>query len=128
MRMDSSPHGTASGHLHAPAPRRPLRRRARWLPATRAGWWSLRLGAVFAGSLALILALVVSGQRGGDTFFDNVLLGLTGLAAGASVIAAGIVALFAVLRRGERSIVVYFVLLIGLYALVLVIGEFASPH
>ena len=126
--MDPVPHGGAPGSLPAPTPRRPLRRRVRWLPATRLGWWSLRLGAAFAGFLVLRLALVASGQSGGDTFFSNLLLGLLGLGAGASAIAAGLVALFAVVRRGERSLVVFFVILIGLSVLVLEIADHASPH
>ena len=124
MRMDTVPHGRGPSSLPAPTPRRGVR----WLPATRLGWGSLRVGAAFAGFLVLILALVASGETGGDTFFSNLLLGLSGLAAGASAIAAGLVALFAIVRRGERSLVVLLVMLIGLYVLVLAIGELVSPH
>ena len=124
MRMDPLPHGRGHGALPAPTPRR----RVRWLPATRLGWLSLGLGAAFAGFLVLSLALVASGQRGGDTFFSNLLLGLPGLGAGASAIGAGLAALFAVVRRGERSLVVFLVMLIGPYVLVLAIGELASLH
>lgn len=105
-------------------------RQAWWrlVPTTGAGWWSLGLAAAFGGFLGLFLALVVSGERGGEGFFSNPLLSAMILAAGTSAIAAGAAALFAVVRRHERSPAVFVVVLVGLLVLFFWIGEAASPH
>jgi len=51
-----------------------------------------------------------------------------GIAMLACGLAAGIAGLIAVIRRGERSWLVWLALLPGLLVLFLVLGEFLVPH
>ena len=104
-------------------PRQPLWRRVLALPSTRAGWWAVGLAAGFFGFFGVFMVLVASGQRGGDTFLDNLWLSGTMLAAGLSAIAGGVTAALAIVRRGERSLLVIAALLLGLLLLVFALGE-----
>jgi hypothetical protein len=54
------------------------------LPSTRLGWWSRGLVGAHALFMVVFNALVAAGQRGGETFFDNLWLTTPILAAGAS--------------------------------------------
>jgi hypothetical protein len=98
------------------------------LPSSRVGRWSVGLAIVSLVSLGWFFLMVASGQRGGDGFLDNWLL--TGPIA--VVIAAGIagliVALVAVLRSHERSLLVALPTLWGLVVGFFTIGELAFPH
>ena len=106
----------------SPDYRAPLR------PHTAPGAWSLRL---LAGSVALFVAfflLVASGQRGGDTFFSNLWLASTILAAAGLAIGAGAIGLVAVIGSRERSSVVLTAIAVGLVVTVFLIGEVGFPH
>lgn len=104
-------------------------RSSRWLvPSTLAGRWS---AALLAGSAACFVAfflLVMSGQRGGDTFFSNPWLSGAILVAAGLAIAAGIVGLVAAVRHGERSVPVGVAIVSGLLVVLFVIGEVTFPH
>jgi len=93
------------------------------LPRTRLGWWSLGFVAVHALFLTMWFALVDAGLRGGETFFSNLWLAIPLLAMGVSALAAGTVALFGVIRRGERSILMIVSLVYGLLVLLFWLGE-----
>jgi hypothetical protein len=111
-----------------PMLRRPLWRRILGPPRTRAGWWSVALAGAFVVFFVLFQALVAAGQRGGDTFFSNPSLALTILTAGAAAIAGGVTAGVAIEAKGERSLLVIVVLLLGLFVLTFVLGELIVPH
>ena len=111
-----------------PASAQPWWRRVFSWPGTRTGWWSLGLMLGFFLFLCLMQALVASGQRGGDTFFDNPWLSLPALAGALSALAAGLLAALAIIRRGERSLFSFLVLLLGLFVLLFLVGEIAVPH
>jgi hypothetical protein len=51
-----------------------------------------------ASFMAAFFSLVASGQRGGESFFSNLVLSLPFLAAGAAALVAGLLAAFAVTR------------------------------
>jgi hypothetical protein len=105
--------------------RKPYRSGFRLLPATGLGWWAVGLLTAFVllflvrfGPLKLAF-----GFRGGQGFFDNPWMGLTALAAGLSGALAGIAAALAVARCGERSILVFLILLVGLFVAAFSLGE-----
>jgi len=114
--------------VRAPLLRRPLWRRLLGWPSTREGWWSVRLVGAFFVFFILFQALVGAGQRGGDTFFSNPWLAVTILLAGSAAIAGGATAGVAVVGKGERSLLVFVALLLGLFVLTFVLGELIFPH
>ncbi len=81
-------------------------------PTTRLGWWAVRL-AVASALFVVGMSLAGAGQKiGGEGVFDNLWLtvpligvGLTAVLVG---VLAGVTAAFAIVRRGERSVVVFF--------------------
>ena len=98
------------------------------LPVTRVGWWSVGLLAAFAAFLIVLFSLIAAGERGGDEFFSNLWLALPGLGAGLSGVLAGVTAAFAIVRRGERSVLVFLVLFVGLIVALFLLGEVVSDH
>jgi hypothetical protein len=102
--------------------------RLRLLPTTRLGWWAVRLLVAFAALFVVGVSLVAAGQMSaGEAAFDNLWLtvpltgvGLTAVLAGAL---AGAIAALAIVRRGERSVLEFFALLLGLFVLVFLLGE-----
>ncbi len=105
-----------------------LFRRVLGAPKTRAG-----LGAVALLGLHVLFMLLwrvepLFGQRGGSTFFANPLHAVTILLAGAFAIAAGALALFAVIRRKDLSIVLFVIIAYSLFVAAFALGEVLSPH
>jgi len=102
--------------------------RVHFKPKTKLGRcsaWLIVAFAIFFGSLQ---ALIASGQRGGDTFFSNLVLAIPGLLAVASGIAAFVTGLISITKRKERAVAVYLAVAIGFVVLTFVIGEIAFPH
>ncbi len=97
------------------------------MPSTRFGKWAGWLTGLFVALLALFLALVEAGQRGGETFFSNPVLAIPGLGAAASAIAGGVLGVLA-LKHRDRSLVVIVAVVVGLFVLAFAIGEVAFPH
>ena len=98
------------------------------LPATSAGRWSVLLAVVSLGALAVFFLMVGAGQRGGETFFDNWFLTgpmLVVLVAGVSGLVGAIVA---VLRSGERGLLLALPILWGLVVSLQALGELLMPH
>jgi hypothetical protein len=99
-----------------------------FMPKTVLGKWSVGLIIVFIVLLALFELLVASGQRGGETFFSNLILTIPMLIAAISGISAFATGLIGVIMSRERSIAVYLATLIGLLVLLFVLGEIIFPH
>ena len=102
--------------------------RIHFKPTTKLGRcsaWLIVAFAVFFGSLQ---ALIASGQRGGDTFFSNLVLAIPGLLAATSGIVAFVTGLISITKRKERAVAVYLAVAIGFVVLTFVIGEIAFPH
>ncbi len=95
-------------------------------PRTRIGKWSVALAAIFVVLFVLNSVLFVSGfvrmplQETIGPFYALLMVGCG--------LAAGIVGLIAVVRRGERSWAVWLAILPGLFMLTLLLGEFLVPH
>jgi len=98
------------------------------MPKTVPGKWSVWLIAVFIVLFASFRLFVVAGQRGGEGFFDNLLLAIPMLLAGISGIASFFTGLLGVTRYRERSILVYPAMIIGLCVLLFTVAEIAFPH
>lgn len=100
------------------------------LPQTKAGIWALvLLGASVLLYLAATVGLVgMLRQTGGNTFFDNPLLGSTMFLVVACALASGVVALVAATKYKDRGLLVYIPLAFGLFALFLAVGELAFPY
>ena len=96
-------------------PHTPIGKKFISLPRTRLGWWSVGLTAVF---LLYLFALTI----GVSALEAENLPGIGPFMFGVTMAAAA-TGLVAVLRRGERSILMIFPVLIGLAALAMNIGE-----
>ena len=86
------------------------------MPRTRPGVWAVRFLSSFAALFVTICALVVASQRGVWLVSLVIPLFLSGLLAGAS-------AAVAIVRRGERSVLVFLPLVVGILIAVFVLGE-----
>jgi len=98
------------------------------LPSTPAGRWSLALAVVSLAALAVFFVMVDAGQTGGDSFTDNWLLTgpiLVVLVAGVGGLVG---AVDAVLRRGERGVLLALPVLWGLVVTMFALGEVLMPH
>jgi hypothetical protein len=90
----------------------------------RSAWLLVAL----AVALASFRILVISGQRGGGTFFSNPFLAVPMLIAGISGIAAFITGIISIVREKERSISVYLAVAFGLAVSIVTLNQIISPH
>ncbi|QQG49666.1 MAG: hypothetical protein HZB70_02610 [Candidatus Berkelbacteria bacterium] len=97
------------------------------MPKTSLGKWSVTLAIAFFVFVAVQVLFVTSGERGGEEFFDNWSLAVTGLGAAASAVAAFICGVIA-LVKGERSVAVYIAIIVGAFMLVFLLGEIWTEH
>lgn len=97
-------------------------------PQTRVGTWSGYFLVTFVVLYAIFFGLAASGQTGGETFSDNLLLAIPGLAGDVAAVVSGLLGAFAVFRRGERSVTCYLAMGIGALLLVFLAGELLVPH
>ena len=98
------------------------------LPKTRSGKWSTWLIVSLLVMLAVFFILVATGQRGGDTFFSNLALSIPMLIAGISGIAAFFTGIVGIIFKRERSFMVIFATIIGLFVLFFAVAELIYPH
>ena len=98
------------------------------MPKTVPGKWSVWLITAFIVLFAIFWVSVAAGQRGGEGFFDNLLLAIPMMLAGISGIASFFTGLIGLTRYRERSILVYPAMLIGLCVLLFTVAEIAFPH
>jgi len=102
--------------------------RVNFKPQTKLGKrsaWLLVAVVIFLASFRII---VITGQRGGDTFLGNPFLAVPILLAGISGIAAFITGLISIIRRKERSISVYLAVAVGLIVLIVALAQIIYPH
>jgi hypothetical protein len=103
-----------------------LRRRILGWPGTRLGWWSVGLAATFVVLFTINFTVFMPSTV--EAPWRQVILPFYGIATMLCGLAAGVVGLIAVMRRRERSLLVWLTLLPGLFVLVFVLGEFLAPH
>jgi len=97
-------------------------------PKTALGRWSIALIASLFLFYVLFQLLVLSGQRGGDTFFSNLTLTIPILLAGISGISAFATGTIGNIKSKERSVLVFAVTVIGFFVLAFCLGEVLFPH
>ncbi|MEW6182516.1 MAG: hypothetical protein AB1500_04970 [Bacillota bacterium] len=95
-------------------------------PSTRLGWWSVGLTAAFVLLSAVNAAVFMHLSE--DVPWRRTVLPFYGIAMMSCGLAAGIAALIAVMRRHERSWLVWLPILAGLFVVTFVFGEFLAPH
>ena len=88
-------------------------------PLTRTGWWAVGFEAAF---VALFTAMVLWGNRA-RYGFDPV-AGALAVLTGASAVAGGVAGGVGIVRKGERSLVLFLIVLVGLLVLLFAAGEF----
>ena len=94
-------------------------------PATRLGRWAVGLGATFV-VLFLINSFVFMPSTS-DAPWRHIVLPFYGLFMAACGLASGVAGLIAVIRKHERSWMVWLTLLPGALMLFLILGEFLGP-
>ena len=93
------------------------------LPRTGLGWWSVGLAAGFFVFMCLFFLQVHSPGRDRSTFFSDPINALLLIGASASGIGGGVVALFGVFLKRERSFILVPIVLLGLFVLLFTLGE-----
>jgi hypothetical protein len=86
----------------------------------------VRLGAAFL--IMFIINSAVFMPSTSDAPWRHVLLPFYGIAMLLCGLAAGVMGVIAIARRGERSWLVWLCLLPGLFVAFLLLGEFLVPH
>ncbi len=97
-------------------------------PKTPSGKWSVILIGVFFVLLAMFYILVASGQRGGETFFSNLVLTIPAILMGTSGILAFLTGVISIIISKEWSILVFLSTIFGLFILIFILGEILFPH
>ena len=90
------------------------------MPRTRLGFWAVRLLIAFGALFLTLCALVAAGQRGVWLVSLVIPLGLSGALAAATAVVA-------IVRRGERSVLVFLPLVVGILIAIFVLGELIGP-
>ncbi len=112
------------------SPKGGVRWSSRFRPQSRPGWWALGLLLIQLGSIIAVYTGIVSGRQGGATFLatDNLGLPIPGMLGSAMTLVGAVLAAFAVLRRGERSVLVSAALLwYSVVIVLLLIGFVTEP-
>ena len=104
----------------------PLSRRVLSIPRTSLGKWSMRLLAAFVVLFSLFIGVGITADAARIPFsnpfrFWSILVTL--ISTVVSAVAAGVVALVAIFRRAERSILMLLPLLVAAFVLFWTIGE-----
>lgn len=99
-----------------------------FMPKTYLGKWSVGFIIIFFLLFATLQLLVASGQRGGATFFSNLLLAIPGLLMGISGVCAFFLGIVGIIKSKERSVLVFISTAIGFFILTFWLGEILFPH
>lgn len=100
------------------------------LPTTKLGKWSVGSLAGFFLIFALTSFVIVGifGQKGGDTFTDNLLISIPMASAFGMAIASFIIGIISIFKYKERSILVYASVGLGLMIALFLIGDLTIQH
>jgi len=99
-----------------------------FMPKTYLAKWSVGLIVSFFVFLGLFFLFVDLGERGGDTFFNNLKLTIPIVVAGISGISAFFIGLISIIKNRERSVFVFMATLLGFFVLLWVLAEILFPH
>jgi Na+(H+)/acetate symporter ActP len=100
-----------------------------WRPSTRPGKWAVRLAGLFVVLFIINSAVFMpASQYPSNTWWMSTYLPFYGIFMILCGLAAGVIALMAVIRKHERSWLVWLTLLPWAFLLFLLLGEFLVPH
>lgn len=101
-------------------------------PSTRLGWWSIDLAVVFVVMFiinsAVFMQLAQTGANAWNAWWQQTILPFYGIFMLLFGVAASVIGLMAVVRKHERSWLVWLTILPGAFTLFLVLGELLVPH
>ena len=99
-----------------------------FFPKTKLGKFSVGLIVAFLLFLSIFYLMIASGQRGGETFFSNLYLTIPFLLAAISAISSFFTGIIGVFKEKEKSILVFFSIIIGFLVFLFILGEILFPH
>jgi cytochrome bd-type quinol oxidase subunit 2 len=97
-------------------------------PSTTLGNWSVRLIVISILFFLVLAAFIASGQRGGDTFFSNLLLTIPMLSASILAIGSFFTGILSIIKNRERAVFVFISTVIGSFVLFFMLAEILFPH
>ena len=98
-------------------------------PGTRLGWWAVRLAAAFVAMFIInSVVFMPASQYPSNDWWMQTLLPFYGIFMLLCGLSAGVVGLIAVIRKHERSCLVWLTILPLAFVLFLLLGEFLVPH
>ncbi len=97
-------------------------------PKTQLGRWSLYTMIIFFVFFGIFLIFIKLGEKGGPTFFSNLKLTISYLIASVSATISFLVGLISVIKKQERSPMVFLAIIIGFFVLFWNLGEILFPH
>jgi len=98
-------------------------------PNTLLGWWAVGLLAAFVVMFIINSVVFVPTSQGASTaWWRQALLPFYGIFMLLCGLAAGVVGLIALIRKDERSWLVWLTILSCMFVIFLVLGEFLLPH
>ncbi len=98
------------------------------IPRSKYGQWAVYAVLIFFFFGSFFYLLVEMGERGGETFFSNLKLTIPFLAAAIAGITALFTGLVSIFKSRDHCVLVYISIIIGLFVLMFVLGEFIYPH
>lgn len=98
------------------------------MPRTKLGKWSVSLISAFIVLMLIFYGFIIAGQRGGEGFFDNLILTIPAVLAGACAMASFIIGLIAIIKQRERSAFTYIAAVIGALVTLWIAAEIIFPH
>jgi hypothetical protein len=99
-------------------------------PGTRLGWWAVGLAAAFGVMFMINAAVLMPLNQTGvpDTGLRQALLASFGIVMLLCGLAGGVLGLVALIRKHERSWLVWLTVMPGALVLFLLLGELLVPH
>lgn len=97
------------------------------MPKTKLGKWSVWCLGLLILFFIIVQIIIGSGQRGGDTFFDNLYISIPVALFALSGIFAFVFGLSSIIKNKERSPLVFIATIFGLLILAFIAGEFIGP-
>ena len=95
-------------------------------PGTHTGWWAVGLAVVFA--VMFMIDTMVFMRLPGDAPGRQTWLPYYGVVMMLCGLAAGVVGVIAVIRKHERSWLIWLTILDGAFVLFFILGELLGPH
>jgi hypothetical protein len=98
-------------------------------PSTRLGWWAVGMVLAFVAMFVINVTVIVpASENAPNAWWRQTWLPFFWIFMLLCGIAAGVVGLIAVIRKNERSWLVWLTILLGAFALLVTLIELLVPH